>query len=254
MAVYTTDPDAAQARMQAWHSRRPTDVDWALLNSTVGVDEYLARARQPPFAHWLQQLGTAPSLHEVDRVLRTVFRQDCRQMARWFAEPWRTPLSRLAALIDLPLLTHLERRESLPLALLGDEVWQRIALAPAAARFALATGLNGDDRHDVFERWLLAWRASLPPEVGAWNGAIAQLRAVIRRWRLERGTVARDRPERAAPSQDSVTRTLALLFRRSAGTPLAMVCELALIALDLQRLRAGLTRRWLTQRAATVAA
>jgi hypothetical protein len=58
---------------------------------------------------------------------------------------------------------------------------------------------------------------------------------------------------RAQPAARLADR-LTLLFRRAAGSPVAMACEFAAVALDLQRLRAGLVRRALAQRAAAVPA
>ena len=96
--------------------------------------------------------------------------------------------------------------------------------------------------------WVRAWLASLPAGVPETRAGCVELARAVADFRRRSAAAAA-----AAPAMRMHDR-LALLFRRHAGTPVAMACEIAAAALDLQRLRAGLVRRLLTQRAASVAA
>jgi hypothetical protein len=250
------DFDAAQARLQAWRSRRPQPSEWAALEAILGLDEFLVRARQPPFGRWLEGISAEPSLHEIDRSLRFAFRRDCKAMARWYEPPWNTTLARLAAAVDLPLLAQSMRGETVPRAMLDDEHWRAISDAPAAARFRTATGLGAPlastepaSDGDLFELWIQAWIAALPRAGDAAREGFVSLARAARTYRA----LGAAEP-RGAATVASIAERLAHLFRRHAGTPVAMACELAAVVLDLHRLRSGLVRRALARRAATVAA
>lgn len=253
MTPSAADWDAAQARLQGLRSRRPSVAEWIALEATLGLDEYLARARQPPFGRWIESLSAEPALHEIDRVLRAAFRSECARLAGWYGEPWNRPLAQLAAIVDLPLLAGLSHGAVLPASAGDDPVWRKLMAAPADARFQIATGLQlppADSRPDMelLESWVRVWLASLPAGAPDTRAGFAELARVVADFRRRSAAAAA-----AAPAMRMHER-LALLFRRHAGTPVAMACEIAAAALDLQRLRAGLVRRLLTQRAASVAA
>jgi hypothetical protein len=250
------DPDAAQARLQAWRSRRPQPSEWAALEAILGLDEFLVRARQPPFGRWLEGLSAEPSLHNIDRSLRVALRRDCNTMARWYEPPWNAILARLAAAVDLPLLAHSMRGETPWRTLLDDERWRAIIEAPAAERFRAATGVDAPGESaapandlDLFELWIEAWLRALPHGNRGEHEGFASLARAARAYRA----LSAAGPQGSA-TVASIAERLAQLFRRHAGTPVAMACELAAVVLDLHRLRAGLVRRALARRARTVAA
>lgn len=253
MTPSAADWDAAQARLQGLRSRRPSVAEWIALEATLGLDEYLARARQPPFGRWIESLSAEPALHEADRVLRGAFRRECARVANWYGEPWNRTLAQLAAIVDLPLLASLMQGGALPASAGADPVWRELIAAPDEQRFRIATGLQRpppDIRIDseLLEFWVRAWLTALPTCAPEIHAGFAELARTVVEFR--RRSAAADSVAPAA----QIHERLALLFRRHAGTPVAMACEIAAAALDLQRLRAGLVRRLLTQRAASVAA
>ena len=254
MTASAADFDAAQARLHAWRSRRPQVSEWAALEAILGLDEFLVRTRQPPFGRWLQGISVEPSLHEIDRCLRDAFRRDCATMARWYGPPWDATLGRLAAAVDLPLLAQTLRGEPTSAAMLADARWRAIYDAPAEQRFAVATQLGETlaapaPDADLFEFWIRSWLASLPRGGDAARDGFVNLARAAGAYRA----LGAAEP-RGAASTAPIAERLAQLFRRHAGTPVAMACELAAIVLDLYRLRSGLVRRALAKRAATVAA
>jgi hypothetical protein len=52
-----------------------------------------------------------------------------------------------------------------------------------------------------------------------------------------------DPRDTSAPYRHALALTLVRLFRKHGGSPAAVFCHLALVALDLERLRGGLIRR-----------
>jgi hypothetical protein len=60
---------------------------------------------------------------------------------------------------------------------------------------------------------------------------------------LDRHRQALLRAEDSEPLRKELANHLQRLFRAAAGTVIATVCHLALVALDLERLRGGLARR-----------
>jgi hypothetical protein len=241
------DPDAAQARLQAWRSRRPQARDWAALEAVLGFDEFLARARRAPFGRWTERLGPRPDLHDIDRQLREALRRDAQAMAGWYPSPWPGPLSRLAAVLDLPALDHLARGAPVPAWMPVDPAWRALVEAAPVRRFAVATGLaRTAETGDLLADWIASWLAAAPAHDGF--AELAALVLALRRARRGAGPA-----ERAAGAAPDAAR-LAQLFRRHAATPVAMACELLDCVLDVQRLRAGLVQRALARRAGTVAA
>ncbi len=245
MPVYRSgDLDGAQARLQAWRSRRPTGQHWNALEAILGYDEFFARARQPPFAHWLEGLRSTPSLHDIDRAIRAAARRDCQTLASWYPPPWDRALARLAGALELPLLAHLLRGAPAPGWMLEDSHLNAVALADPRDRFSVATGLHSPSvpADDVLRTWTERWLAALPQASATIRDGFGRLAGAVL---AAADTVA---------ARDALPDRLAALFRHYAGTPVAMACEFAALVLDLRRLRSGLVRRTLAQRAATVAA
>ena len=60
---------------------------------------------------------------------------------------------------------------------------------------------------------------------------------------MSRGLTRAGPQEASAPYRRDLAQTVTRLFRRHGGTPVAVFCHLALVALDLERLRGDLVRR-----------
>ena len=89
--------------------------------------------------------------------------------------------------------------------------------------------------------WLETWRASLPRAAG--DRALLQRPAELLLPRL----VQPDRQRRSAVAAER--RELLRLFRRHAGSAVAVFAYLALVALDVERLRGGMVVRVLFETA-----
>lgn len=96
--------------------------------------------------------------------------------------------------------------------------------------------LSGADAHDTTQRWLAQWQGLLPPD--------AALPALRRPAELLLPRLHAPGAERGA-ADEKTRRALHALFRRPATPALAALAHLALVALDLERLRGGLVARLL---------
>jgi hypothetical protein len=229
------DPDLAQARLHAWHRARPSPADWHRLESAQGLVAFLEVARQQPFGPWLADLDEPRSLHAIDAALAAAFGSIARRFASWFPPSVRAPIEQLATLPTLAVRRHLQRGGEI-------ETWM-----VGAARGAAAGGPTPDGLDAFVSDWLSRWP-------GGPDSAIAtvarELAAATRALRdTLRVPAGRERELRRASMRTRVE----LLFRRSAGTPVAACVELCELALAMLRLRSGLARRVLEERAVSVA-
>jgi hypothetical protein len=191
----------------------------------------------------VHHIGTTSPAHEVERALGTALRSDIEAVAAWQPPPWRPAFLWLRALIELPVAHHLltgrpatEWMAGLPLS--GGAA-ERTAEArqQALARSPLGPLLPArDDAPGLLEGWVRQWHRLLPPVPSAYAPALRELESALRRYRSQ---VASGEAEPDAGLETALTR----LFRRHAREPAAAYAHMGLLALDLQRLRAGLLRR-----------
>ena len=229
------DPDLAQARLHAWHQARPAPHDWQRLESAQGLAAFLEIARDPPFGAWLTGLDEPRSLQAIDATLAVAFSASARQFASWFPPAARVPIEQLATLPGLAVRRHLAG---------GGEVE---AWMPGAAGFVEGRGPMPDSLDAFVTAWLSRWRRGTDSAAArAAHELVATTRALRDALRVPAG---REREHRLGAIRSRVD----TLFRHSAGTPVAACVELCELALVMLRLRSGLVRRVLEDRAASVA-
>lgn len=246
----------AQARLQARYGGRPTSADWNQLEATVDLAAALQVTRNTSLARWTGRLAARPDIHEIERRLREEWARAVDEIADWQPAPWRAAIDWLRWLPYLTPLEKLARGGHAPAwmredAVLGPVVarepleraaaLRRTPLAPLEAGFAADS--------NVIDAWIRRWR-ELWPERRAASGTLeALLRDVARHARrLE------ELPD-AAGSGDAtqaLSQRLQVHFRRNPLTSAAATAFLALLALDVQRLRGLLAVRALREPAVTV--
>jgi hypothetical protein len=195
----------AQARLQARHAARPGDALWIRLEASRSLGHYLESARGTVIEPWLAGLQGASGVHEIEPGLRRVFRRYVLQVASWLPNRWQPSVAWTAELAELP--TRAEQAETLA-------------------------------------HWRQQFRELTPPATPSQRRGIELLAVQLGRYRS--GLLD---AETSSPDADGreLDRTLELalvrLFRWHPEQPAAALCHLALTALDLQRLRAGLCAR-----------
>ena len=223
----------AQARAQARHGDRLSADSWSLLESSVGLAQYLHLVRGTTLASRVEHFSASTSPHVIERFLRQEWRAEVASAVCWVPLRWRAAVAWTARLAELPALSHL---------LHGDGTQPWMADDPALSGFAAedadtvrATieetlpGLAAGDQAG----WLREWRR-LWPDDGASDAALTKLVAAVERY----GGGEADGDWRGSLQQHALR-----ILRGHREQPVTVFCHLLLSALELHRLRQGLLQR-----------
>jgi hypothetical protein len=248
----------AQARIQARFGERPGASAWRELEALAGLSAFLDAARATGLGRWLARIDERSDSHAVEIALRESLRSAVREIAGWMPARWRAALAWTLHLVDLPALLHLARGQP-PLPWMAqDPVLRRYAATGAEERRAVleadfgslllpAEGLrrkgrqkaNGEEdrlRATWLRRWMALW-----PEAG--EEERASVLGVARCIERDLESSPQSSAERDAPQRSALEDRLRHLLRGSTLLPAAAFAYLAIAALDVERLRAGLLTR-----------
>jgi hypothetical protein len=238
----------AQARLQARHGARPNAATWRRLEGVGDLLHFLQSARTTGLRSWVLHFSARTDIHAMELSLRRQFRQYIADVASWQPVAWRKPILWVQRLLDLPGLQHLLMGERAPGWMRDDPVLKPFATDNLRAR---REALQDSD----FASLVQTWQAGLPLLDGwrrRWRALWPQLSstAAAPMERLEERLQHHlshlregDSAERSRRACEHLAEKLAFEFRRHTYQPAAALIHLALIALDLERLRAALVRR-----------
>jgi hypothetical protein len=241
----------ALTRVQSQHGSRPDKSEWRRLEASHDLGQYLEGTRSSIFRQWVSSLDSKREAHSIERTLRAAWRSYVRTVAAWHPRRWQPWLSWLEWLPTLGLIARLEHAGPVPAWLLADPLLGPAARRATAERPGAVKGtslavfepaINGHVL--IAEFWLARWRELRPP-VDAFTEQL--LAAVSRAVREHARMLALEGVDGVA-LRDQVRERLNRLFRAAAGTVVATLCHLALMALDFERLRGGLVNRSLFAR------
>ena len=226
----------AQARAQAQHGSRLSAETWSLLESSVGLSQFLHHIRGTALAPRVEHFSATTSPHVIERFLRREWREEVDSAVRWVPARWRLAVAWTAGLAELPSTGHLEH---------GGEPQPWMAEDPVLSAFA--AGQETTPSGDGLVGWLRQWRL-LWPDGGDEDAALGKLESLVEKYGIRREGDAAD---------DWRNRLEALavrILRRHREQPVTVFCHLLLCALELHRLRQGLLQRALFNDLATEAA
>jgi len=235
-----------QARLQARHGARLREADWRAIEAARSSDQFIERARASSLRRFIQGVDARMSSHAIERILRDTWRAYVAEMASWVPAVWRQAVTWTSFFPELPIIDALLKGEA-PAWMQQDPAFAELAQADlqkrnaALANSPLNALVASNGRGPMLAaRWYARWR-SLWPRRRADNRALLDLAAAINAHveRLDRAGLQ----ETSAPYRRDLARRLTRLFRRHSGSPAALFCHLALVALDLERLRGDLIRR-----------
>lgn len=238
----------AQARLHARHGRLADAPAWQRLEASRTSAHYLALTRTGPLAGWIEGMDEDLDAHRVELHLRTRWRRYVDEIARWLPPRWQPATRWFAVLTDLPLIDMLlhggpaapwMHADAHLAAFAQPQPLQRSAALRAAGLGAFAAPRDADRAAAI---WLREWHRLAPAHRDAaapWRRPAELLLPRLRDAQAERSAVS-----------DALRLALVRLFRRCAGSPAAVFAHLALVALDLERLRGGIVVRRLFERAA----
>ncbi len=233
----------AQARIGARHGERLRDADWKALESAQSLSRYLELARTTALKQFLGQVSPDISTHAVERVLRREAALYAMEVAAWAPQRWRPAFAWIAALPLVPLLGETGEGAWSSAWMAGDSTPGPLSElgpdAPDAIIWRLARLVDGGPPPpEVGRRWLRRWRALWPkgdPGVADLGRLVsASLRALTPVDELQQG---------GGSFRFEFARTLTRFFRSHVTSPIALVCHVGLVLVDIERLRGGLVRR-----------
>jgi hypothetical protein len=233
----------AQARLQAHHGAMAGQAIWQALDASRTAGHFFTVARAGPLARWIDGVDERADAHRIERHLRARWRQAVAEVARWLPRRWQAATRWFEALPELPLLDELQRGAPAVVGWLqADSRLAASAVPDVAARAQALHGTGLDvlsaspaEGGDVATRWLAAWRERLPRDAG--DVALLCRPVELLMPHLRAGAAARGVD--AAPTRRALTR----LFRHHAATAVAVFAHLALVGLEVERLRGGLLVR-----------
>ena len=242
--------DYAQARIQARFGERPDESTWQAIGSAHGPAALLEVARARGLRRWIAGLDASSGTHVIEISMRAGWREFVLELSSWMPPEWRPATLWLSGLVDLPALCHLARGEALLPWMSQDPILRPYCIADVAERRArlgqdipafmevqpesepaAAGGPHADDFESQVRRaWYGHWRRLWPARREA--GSIDRLVALV-----EAGS-----REPVSTGQQALLRRLRALFRDLTLRPAAAFVFLALVAVDIARLRAELLK------------
>jgi hypothetical protein len=231
----------AQARAQARQGDRLSEDSWGLLESSVGLAQYLHLVRGTTLAVRVEHFSAATSPHVIERFLRQEWRREVASAVRWTPLRWRAAVAWTARLVDLPAVSHL---------LHGDATQPWMADDPALSGFAaedadtiratiedalpgLAAG--GRSGNDSRAGWLSEWRRLWPADA-ARDPQLDKLAGLVERY-------SGGETDGGGDWSSELQRRALHILRAHREQPVTVFCHLLLSALELHRLRQGLLER-----------
>lgn len=238
-----------QARLQARHGQRLTEARWRLLEATPDLGTYLQSARATSLRPWIIHLPSEADTHLIERSLRLEWGDYVDGIASWVGSDWQDAIHWLSSLPYLPHFVHLLRNEPAPHWMLDDPVLSNLAHSDAERRrealrttalAGIADGIHGGDAPMTV--WLDDWVRRFPTVTQDTRRALDRLRQTYE----THAAAILDDPSRhpAGPLlRQRLGERLNSAFRRHSGRIAALFAHLGLMALDAERLRAGLVLR-----------
>lgn len=238
----------AQARAQARLGERLPEAGWRVLESMLGLPQFLAAVRNTILAPRVQHFSAAVTPHVIERTLRDDWRTEVSAVSRWVPEPWVPAVRWTTWLPYLDSVSWLMREETVLEWMPHDAVLSRLAIDDLAARrLAIAASpfrplTDQDAPGNLQARWFDRWMALFPSTNDDETAGLRTLVAAVSRY-LD-ATAGRDasRSGRRDARAELAGRATHLIHRH-AEEPVVVFCYLLLVALDLHRLRDGLLRR-----------
>ena len=242
------DLDYALARVAARYGQRLDEGAWRRVEASRTLSHYLAAVRSTALAGWVSSIDADDDCHAIERALMMQWRSYVDGVAVWHPRSWQAWLAWLAWLPTLSLLAPLGRPEAVPKWLLADPLYGPFAVGTPADRAAAlehtalaALGSAVAGLTTLGAAWGAEWQLLRPQTELRTENLLQRLTAAIE----EHEQAMLRATDSAGPLRQELASRLQRLLRAAAGTVIVTVGHLALVALDVERLRGGLVRRCL---------
>ncbi len=238
----------AQARLQARHGARPDAATWRRLAGIGDLLHFLQTARTTPLRPWVLHFSGRTSVHAMELSLRAQCRHYMAEVASWQPDGWRDAVLWTQRLLDLPVLQQLLMGEAAARWVLEDPMLRPFATENLRARIERLQESDcaplvqaWQQGVPLLEGWQQRWQRLWPKMPGTMTMPLEQLAVHLQHH------IDTLRPDGGSENSQRVCEVLAeklvYQFRRHSHQPATAFLHLALVALDLQRLRAALVHR-----------
>lgn len=246
----------AQARIQSRYGARAKANVWLRLHNIHDLGSYLQTAQQTPLRPWVLGLSSTHNSHDIELALRQKYRHHVDEVASWMPPGWQKSLRWVKRLADLPVLQYLAADgEALDWMksdpdisdFTADDALLRVqAIQQAGARVLLDSWRKNGS---MLPGWLSQWN-SMRPKSSHFDRGLQHIEKVL----LEQMHLqAKQQGAARAADYELMLDQLRLIFRRYAFQPAAVCAYLAIITLDLHRIRRDLMKRMYFQQSHDIA-
>lgn len=235
----------ALARLAARQGLRPDEGAWRRIEGLRGFAQALEEARRGPMRAWLVGITAESTPAQVEAVLRGRGRAMVEEIAGWMDPVWQPASAWCAVWPELAPLQHLARGHAPPRWMFDDARFRPLAEAEVRTRAEVLAGSDWAPLRSAWEpdalgsAWFAEWQRRLPPRALKDEA----LRALAHALASHAEAFGRSPPGSGTPQRAALRARLVLFVRRAALKPAAVFAQLAITALDLERLRAELLRR-----------
>jgi hypothetical protein len=233
-----------QARIQARYAELPGEDDWQRLAGARSLGIFLEEARDGALRGWVKGFSSLSDAHDLDRGLRAIWSDVVDQAASWMPQPWRAAFHWLRWLPLLPLLAHAAGGNPLPPWVDRDGSLQPLRGADGAyepgALIVARAGALAVPPEGLAAAWRVEWRRLWPACDRRFTINLEHLAALVSRHAQVFSQAGSDA---AWPLRLELRERLRLDFHRLPLQPAAAFAFMALVGLDLERLRAALMQR-----------
>ncbi|MEY6433421.1 hypothetical protein ABC977_13515 [Thioalkalicoccus limnaeus] len=235
----------AQARLQAALAALPDESTWQRLAANRTLAAYLEEARTLPCGPWVRGFSGHNGPHELEPGLRVLYRDTVDAVAAWMPPSWREAVIWTRWWPCLPMIAHWMHRGEAPIWVQQDYLLRPLLneqgrLTSAGLMRAGPAPLVTDEEEDLLAVWARIWRESWPRTSRDERVALETLTRLILRY----GTAVPggDRADSGA-GRSRLRGRLHRFFHRSLLQPASAFTFLAIVGLDLERLRGELVTR-----------
>ncbi|MCG6858611.1 MAG: hypothetical protein LJE67_11160 [Salaquimonas sp.] len=234
----------AHGHLGARMGARPASADWARLQAITDAHSFVEAARRTRIAPFMGGITPSQPIHTIEALLRERWREEVRQVSRWYEHADRSAVEWLSWLAELPAIAYLTaanpvtewmETDSTLAPFVAAAAGDKDALSNRSGLTAFARAFSGEEIAQIC--WLDHWRA-LWPKAKAERISLERLLAKIAE--LSGG---RDLAAIALPTPDVLDQVFEKAFRANPKSLTAGVAYLGLVADDLRRLRGQIAVR-----------
>ena len=252
----------SQTRLQARHGARPEEQDWLFVEAHSELAGYLNTARQTRLRPWVISLHANENHHVLEATLAQEYRLYIHDVSMWLPGPWQQAVQWTKWLVDLPSLQYLLTGNTAPAWMLeqpqlksfvsGDTERRLQAMQETDCAVLVDGWMSGKSLIDAWtKRWQQLWGEvdekqkrpmillveTLKQEID-----FASINAEVFSKR-ETHTSPGILPDGNQKFYIRLINVLTKMFRRYRYQPVTVFIHLALVALDVERLRGGIVQR-----------